>query len=69
MIKFEEKEIKKLRPIENTWYNWLINYIPEPIVSYIKLIIYRVQVVLKIKLLAFSRQTHLNKQCMEEERN
>ena len=35
MIKSEEKEIKKLRPIENTWYNWLINYIPESIVSYI----------------------------------
>ena len=23
--------MKKIRPIKNTWYNWLINYIPEPI--------------------------------------
>ena len=23
--------MKKLRPIKNTWYDWLINYIPEPI--------------------------------------
>ena len=28
---FEEKEMKKARPIENTWYDWLINYIPKPI--------------------------------------
>ena len=31
MDKFEEKEMKKIRPINNTWYDWLINYIPEPI--------------------------------------
>ena len=31
MDKFEEKEMKKIRPIKNTWYNWLINYVPEPI--------------------------------------
>ena len=31
MDKFEEKEIKKIRPMKNTWYDWLINYIPEPI--------------------------------------
>ena len=30
MDKFEQKEIKKIRPIKNIWYNWLINYIPEP---------------------------------------
>ena len=29
MDKFEQKEMKKTRPIENTWYDWLINYIPE----------------------------------------
>ena len=23
--------MKKIRPIKNTWYDWLINYIPEPI--------------------------------------
>ena len=30
MDKFEQKEMKKIRPIKNTWYNRLINYIPEP---------------------------------------
>ena len=29
--KFKQKEMKKVRPIKNTWYDWLINYIPEPI--------------------------------------
>ena len=28
--RFERNEMKRNRPIENTWY-WLINYIPEPI--------------------------------------
>ena len=23
--------MKKTRPIKNIWYDWLINYIPEPI--------------------------------------
>ena len=31
MDKFEEKEMKRIRPIKNTWHDWLINYIPEPI--------------------------------------
>ena len=31
MDKFEEKEMKKIRPIKNTWYNWLISYVPEPV--------------------------------------
>ena len=31
MDKFEQKEIKEIRPIKNSWYNWLINYIPETI--------------------------------------
>ena len=26
---FEEEEMKK-RPVESTWYDWLINYIPKP---------------------------------------
>ena len=42
MDKFEQKEIKKIRPIKNTWYDWLINYIPEPIKN--------MQLVLKIIL-------------------
>ena len=24
---FEQKEIKKIRPIKNTWYDWLVGYI------------------------------------------
>ena len=31
MDKFEQKEMKKIRAIKNTWYDWLINYIPETI--------------------------------------
>ena len=32
MDKFEQKkEMKKIRTIKNTWYDSLINYIPEPI--------------------------------------
>ena len=27
--KLEQKEMKKKRPIKNTWYDWLINYVPE----------------------------------------
>ena len=26
-----EDEMKKIRSFKNTWYSWLINYIPEPI--------------------------------------
>ena len=43
MDKFEEKEMEKIMVIENTSYDWLINYIPEPI--------RKVYVVLKITLL------------------
>ena len=31
MGKIERKKIKKKRPIKNVWYEWLINYIPNPI--------------------------------------
>ena len=31
MDKFEQKEMKKIRSIKNTWYVWLISYIPESI--------------------------------------
>ena len=31
MDKFEQKEVKKMRPVKNIWYDWLINYIPEPV--------------------------------------
>ena len=61
MDKFEEKEIKKIGPIKNALYDWLTNYIPEPITGSVDSF--------KIKLLVFLRQIQLNKQCMEEERN
>ena len=28
-----KKEMKKIRPIKNTSYDWLIDYIPEPIIK------------------------------------
>ena len=31
MDKFEQKKMKKIGPIKNTWYDCLITYIPEPI--------------------------------------
>ena len=31
MERFEQKEMKKKIPIISTWYDWLINYITEPI--------------------------------------
>ena len=31
MDKFEQKEMKIMRPIKNTWYDLLINDIPEEV--------------------------------------
>ena len=31
MNRFEKKDTKKIRPVKNTWYDCLINYIPESI--------------------------------------
>ena len=31
MDRFELKEMEKERPIKNTWYDWLINYVSRPI--------------------------------------
>ena len=52
---------ERIRPIINTWYDWLINYIPEPI--------RKGTGAFQNKILSFLRQTHLNKQSVEEERN
>ena len=30
-ISLNKEEMKKIRLIKNTWYNWLINYIQEPV--------------------------------------
>ena len=31
MDSFERKEMNKIWPVNNTWFDWLINNIPEPI--------------------------------------
>ena len=31
MDKFEQREMKKIGPIKNIWYDWFINYILENI--------------------------------------
>ena len=30
MDNFEQNEFKKIRSVESTWYDWLIDFIPEP---------------------------------------
>ena len=61
MDKFEQKVLKKIRPIKNTCYDWSINYIPETT--------RKSAGGFKINFLVFLRQTHLNKQCLGEETN
>ena len=36
MDKLEPKKIKKIRPTKNTWYDWLINYVREPITKMVR---------------------------------
>ena len=31
MYKFKQKQMQKIRLIKNTWFDWLTDYIPEPI--------------------------------------
>ena len=57
----EEEEMKKLRPIKNTWYDWLINYVPKPIRKSVS--------VLKDKFIIFLTQIHLSKLLMGEDRH
>ena len=52
---------ERIRPIINTWYDWLINYISEPI--------RKGAGAFQNKILSFLRQTHLNEQSVEKERN
>ena len=44
--------MKKIKPVKNTWYEWLLNHIPEPI--------RKIAGGFKDKVVFF-RQTHLNK--------
>ena len=64
MDKFEEKEVKKIRPIKNTWHDWLINYIPEPTTKLVGG--FKDQIVFSK---VFGKKTHLNKLCMGKERD
>ena len=60
MDKFEQKEMKKIRPIGNTWYDWFINYIPVSLRKSLG--------GFKDKVISLLRQIHVKKQCMGEER-
>ena len=31
MDRSDKKEIKNIMSVKNTWYDWPINYIPEPV--------------------------------------
>ena len=59
MDKFEQKEMKKIRVIKNTWYDWLINYIPETIRKC-------VQLFSKIKLQSSYQKDTLTKRVWEK---
>ena len=54
--RFEKEEMNKIRPVKNTWYDWLIIYIPEPIRKSAG------------GFKVFLTQTHLKKLCMLEEK-
>ena len=36
MDKSEQKEMKKINTIKNTWHDWLINYTPQPNIKLFK---------------------------------
>ena len=61
MDQFYQKEMKKVMPFKNTCYDWLINYIPEPIRKSVG--------GFKDKVISCFKKIHLNKQCMGEEGN
>ena len=62
MDKFEQKKkMKKIRPAKNTWYDWLSNFIPEPLTISVG--------GFKDKNVCLKQTIHLNKPFMGEERN
>ena len=62
MVRFEEEEMKKIRPIINTWYDQLSNYILNPIRKSVSL--------LKDKFIrVFLGQICLNKLFLRGDRN
>ena len=54
--RFEKEEMNKIRPVKNTWYDWSIIYIPEPIRKSAG------------GFKVFLTQTHLKKLCMLEKK-
>ena len=61
MDRSDKKEIKNIISVKNTWYDWPINYIPEPVRKSVG--------GFKDELWVFLKPIHLNKLCMWEERN
>ena len=57
MDRFEKEEMNKIRLVKNTWHDWLIIYIPEPIRESAN------------GFKVFLTQTHLKKSCMLENKN
>ena len=53
--------MNKISPIKNIWYDWLINYIPEPIRESLGNF--------KEKIVSLFKPKHLNKLCMREKKN
>ena len=60
MDRLEKKEMKKIRPFKNTCYDWLINYIPQPVRKSAR--------GFKDKIVSLFK-THTKTNCMREERN
>ena len=58
MDRFEQKRNEKISPVKNTWYNWLVNDIPESIRKSVGGFEDKIVSVFKT-----------NKLCMGEERN
>ena len=57
MDRFEKEEMNKIRLVKNTWHDWLIIYILEPIRESAN------------GFKVFLTQTHLKKSCMLENKN
>ena len=56
MDKFEQKEMNEIWSFKSTQYDWLINYIPEPIRKSLD--------GFKDKIVSLFKTDHLNKLCM-----
>ena len=61
MYRFRKKEMNKVRPVKNTWYDWLINCIHEPVS--------KILAGLKEKIVSLFKTNPPKQLCMGEERN